>query len=219
MPPELNAAIRGIPMPELMQKLPVDERGFPVPWFVAWFGDKPDFRVADERKWFVAIKKDRCWLCGGPLGRLKVSVIGPMCTISRSTAEPPCHPGCARYAVMTCPFMTKPRMRRNEKDLPEERQPPGGVMIERNPGVIALWASLRMSKMFDAGDKRLLLEVGSPHYVEWYSQGRLATRKECMEAIQSGLPLLRAEAERDGDEGIAALGRMTLETISMLPGT
>jgi hypothetical protein len=214
---ELNAAIRGIPMPATMEALPVDERGWPVPWFIAWFDGKPDFRILDTKRLIVAVKRERCWICGGKLGRLKVSVIGPMCAISRTTAEPASHPGCARYAVMTCPFLTKPRMRRNEKDMRLEREPPPGVMIERNPGVSVLWASLKASEPFDDGRGKMLLEVGPPHYVEWYREGRRASRKECMDSIQSGLPFLRAEAEREGEEAVAALGVATLRAISLLP--
>ena len=38
----LNAAIRDIPLPPRMMRRPVNERGFPVPWFVEWIDDKPD---------------------------------------------------------------------------------------------------------------------------------------------------------------------------------
>ena len=38
------------PMPSRIAALPVDERGYPVPWFVAWIDGKPEFRCADPAK-------------------------------------------------------------------------------------------------------------------------------------------------------------------------
>jgi hypothetical protein len=51
-----------------MSDLPVDERGFPVPWFVAWFDGKPEFRAMDGLKWIRAVREHLCWVCGGRLG-------------------------------------------------------------------------------------------------------------------------------------------------------
>ena len=61
----------------------------------------------------------KCWLCGQTLGKHMTFPIGPMCAITRTTAEPPSHLACAEYAVKACPFLSQPRMRRNERDLPE----------------------------------------------------------------------------------------------------
>lgn len=216
---DLNAAIRGIPIPLTMQGLPVDDRGFLVPWFVPRGEDGTwDFRQLDGKKLVRAIKQKRCWLCGEKLGRLYVNVIGPMCAISRTTAEPACHPACARYAVMACPFLTNPRMRRNLKNKPEDAYTPG-VAIPRNPGVMVLWASLRPPKPFNDGQGGLLLEVQRPERIEWWSQGRLASRDECQESISSGLPILREAAANDPDPdgAIAELGVRTLYAISTLP--
>lgn len=218
---ELAAAIRAIPLPTSMQALPIDVRGFPVPWFVEWRGGVPDFRVIDWRKLRAAVNQHRCWVCGGKPGRLKVSLIGPMCAINRVSAEPPSHPQCARYAVQACPFLSNPRMRRNEKDLPEERFAPG-LRIERNPGVTAFWASLHHSRAVDVSDMPLgnggiLFQLGAPEHVEWWAHGRAATLAECVEAIESGLPKLREIAELEGDGAIEDLARATLRAVALLP--
>jgi hypothetical protein len=44
-------------MPESVGRLPVDHRGYPVPWFVAWIDGKPEFRCADGEKWFAQFRK------------------------------------------------------------------------------------------------------------------------------------------------------------------
>ena len=66
-------------LPERMKSLPVDHRGFPVPWFVAWVDGKPVFPAMDGDKLRQAIQFGKCWVCGKPLGRFKYWVIGPMC--------------------------------------------------------------------------------------------------------------------------------------------
>jgi hypothetical protein len=216
---ELNASIREILRPPGADQLPVDERGFPVPWFVDWPDGKPDHRVVDGRKFFRAVKHQRCWVCGGPLGRVKASVIGPMCAVNRITSEPPCHPQCARYAVQACPFLSRPRARRNEKALPEGRREAAGIAIDRNPGVGVVWESLHASKPFSpmAGAQGTLFELGAPHRVSWWREGRLASREEVMLSITAGLPALLMVAKEEGPEAVAALAEATVKAMTLLP--
>lgn len=90
------------------------------------------------------------------------------------------------------------------KDGLEDIKQPAGVMIERNPGVTLLWFTRRY-RILDAGNGRLF-QIGRPFKVEWYCRGRIATRDEIIEAIESGTPLLREAAEKyDGPEGLAHL--------------
>jgi hypothetical protein len=218
---ELAAAIRGVPIPLAMQGLPISPRGFPVPWFVEWADGVPDFRLIQRGKIAQAVRQHRCWVCGGKLGRLKVSPIGPMCAVNRVSAEPPSHPQCARYSARACPFLANPRMRRNEKDLPEERFAPG-VMIERNPGVTALWTSLYDSRPVDVsnlpvGNGGMLFMLGAPYDVEWWSAGRLASREECEASIEAGLPALRAIAEQEGHGSPDDLDVAVAKAMELLP--
>lgn len=218
---DLNASIRDIPRPLGVDQLPVDQRGFVVPWFVDCGpdGDKPDHRCVDGRKFVRAVREHRCWVCGGKLGRVKASVIGPMCAVNRITSEPPCHPQCAGYAVKTCPFLTKPRARRNEKDLPEDRREAAGLALDRNPGVTVIWLSLEFSKPFSpmAGQQGTLFELGPPHRVSWWREGRPATYLEAAEAFSSGLPALIQVAAQEGPEAITALAEATAKAVTLLP--
>src|SRR5262245_23013157 len=133
---KLNASICDIPIPERMRHRPVSATGYPVPWFVAWINGEPDFRIVDPPKVGRAVRGDLCWLCGQTLGsRHKAFILGPMCSVNLVSSEPPSHRTCAEYAVAACPFLTKPRMRRNDKDQPTETREPGGLMVHRNPGV------------------------------------------------------------------------------------
>src|SRR5258708_1702005 len=124
---ELNASIKDIPIPSRMLHRPVSKTGFPVPWFVAKIGDEYDFRVISPGAIAMAHNLKRCWLCGAPLGQFRVFTIGPMCTVNRVSAEPPSHLDCAEYAARACPFLSKPNMRRNAKNLPAEATNPSGI--------------------------------------------------------------------------------------------
>ena len=211
---ELNQRIRNLPIPDRMRHLPISEEGSPIPFFVPYYDGRPEFRGFDPDKLRVCVQHKRCWLCGQPLGRFMVFTIGPMCAVNRVSAEPPSHYTCASYATKACPFLAQPRMRRNEKDLPEHLEP-AGIMLRRNPGVTLLWVT-RHYKPFKA-DGGVLFHVGEPYRVEFYAEGRAATHDEIMASIDSGMPTLRAMAERDGGDAIPELEKMYAKAMELVP--
>lgn len=180
------------PIPARMKSLPVESRGYPVPWFVAWFDGKPDFRVMDAARWREAIAFKRCWLCGETLGRFLTFVVGPMCAVNRTTAEPPSHLECAEFAARACPFLAMPKAMRREVNAPGVAMP-AGMMLMRNPGVCLLWTTRDM-RLFraQAGEAGRLIEMGKPTAVRWLSEGREATRGEVLGSIDKGFPSLAA---------------------------
>jgi hypothetical protein len=184
-------------MPRNMRSLPVDSRGYPVPFFVEWINGVPDFRVASMGAMHRCVLTKLCWICGKPLGRLLAFTIGPMCAINRISSEPPQHPECAEYAVQACPFLSMPKMRRRKDDLPDLAPPPG-IMLERNPGVMLVW----LTRTFTVLQERhgYLFEIGAPYKALWYMEGRKATRGEVIAAIESGLPFLYEHAKSAEDE-------------------
>jgi hypothetical protein len=206
-------------MPPRIARLPVDDRGYPVPRFVTWFGDKPDFRLADTAWLRRAISERRCFLCGEPLGRFMAFVIGPMCAINRISSEPPSHKECAEYAVRACPFLCFPQRGRNSHDMPENKVKPAGFMITRNPGVALVWITKQYVVMHSPIDRRrgCLLEIGDAVERSWWTQGRPATLAEVLASIDSGLPeLRRIAAEHDGPDGAAELEQQIAATIQII---
>jgi len=212
---ELNASIRHQGLPIRMRHLPISDEGFPVPWFVAFVDGKADFRCIGPGKLHKAIRLQLCWLCGYPLGRFVSFVIGPMCAINRTSAEPPCHRECAEYAVRTCPFLTRPRMRRNEKDLPEHQLPPG-EMITRNPGVALIWTTRGYTvRQVDNG---VLFYLGAaPTSLQWFANGKHATRAEVQHSIATGLPLLQRMAQEESAEAVRELQVQVGRAMQLLP--
>ncbi len=187
------------PLTDRLAALPVDELGYPVPFFVSWIDGKPEFRVADGKKWKLCVTQNLCCVCGQPLGAHKAFAIGPMCSINRTTAEPPAHYECAEWAVRGCPFLSKPKMVRRENGLEDlkEASPPAGISIDRNPGVTCIWTTKKYS-LFTV-DNGYLIRLGEPERVEWYREGRIATRLEVLESITTGLPKLKELCDTKAD--------------------
>ncbi len=193
------------PMPGRMTSLPIDERGYPVPWFVAWVKDgepceagqgKPEFRAMDPVKFIKAVRAKLCWVCGGRLGTNVCFVAGPMCGINRTSAEPPSHLDCARWSARNCPFLSNPRQVRREDEVTNNaqfREQAAGIALTRNPGVAMLWIT-RQFEVFNDGQGKPLIQMGEPDAVEWWAEGKLATRAQVQASIDSGLPNLEAIA-------------------------
>lgn len=188
-------------MPPRMQRLPVF-RGYPTPWFVETIDGEPEFRVMNARKWKLAVQESLCWVCGEKLGRHRVCVIGPMCALNRTTSEPPCHAECAEWSAKNCPFLARPHAtRRDPTQLFTEHaaEDAGGFPLLRNPGVALLWWT-RSFTVFrpEVGNTRMpLIALGEPDRVRWFAEGRAATRAEVVASIETGLPALRAMAEKE----------------------
>lgn len=190
-------------LPPEMARLPVDARGYPVPAFAHWNEDgTPDFRILRHGWREECHNRHRCWLCGGFMGARKWFVLGPMCSVTRTTMEPPSHRLCAEFAVKNCPFLAKPLAKRNERGLPMERFV-DGITIERNPGVSVIWETKRY-KPFRV-DQGWLITVGDPDNVTAWREGRPATREEFEESVISGLPALQELADSDG---VAAVNQL-----------
>lgn len=207
----MNPSIKDIPIPTSVSKLPIGKNGYPVPWFVAMVDGEPEFRCADGRKLVKAIMQSLCWVCGEPLGNVSTYVIGPMCAVNRTSAEPPSHPECAEYSVKACPFLSRPGMVRRCGNLPDGSVDPAGEMIERNPGVTLLWYTNKPTEQFSDGRGGTLFRIPDAFKTQWWCEGRHATRSEVMQSIDTGLPLLMEIAESESAAAVAELTRRVSE--------
>jgi hypothetical protein len=142
-----------VDLPIRMRDLPLDPRGYPIPAFVDTLPDGTrDFRVMSRKHWTACYTLKLCWVCGQRLGTHITFVLGPMCGISRTTSEPPCHTECARWSARFCPFLSRPHMVRREDELIKslEGNIPGCPIL-RNPGVALLWTSRERYTLFNDG--------------------------------------------------------------------
>lgn len=221
----LRAELPELPMD--MRRLPVDRRGYPVPWFVAWLDEEqrevpvgegePEFRVMRRGAVMDAAHFDRCWVCGGRLGRWRAFVIGPMCMVNRINSEPPSHVQCAEFAARACPFLSRPHAHRREAGMPEGGEA-AGVLVERNPGVTAVWRFKFARYSFKRVPNGVLFNLPEPDGVRFYAEGRAATRAEVEESVRTGLPALFEVCETDEERAeVEALAERALTAYAPEP--
>lgn len=165
-----------------MARLPIDKRGYPVPWFAARLNGEPDFRLFDPSKLARASKERRCWVCGEPLSAFNYFVISILDAVNRVSMEPPMHEDCAVFSAQACPFLTRAEMHRRTAGLPEDTYEVAGVVLDRNPGVILVWATRAYSVIPVA--KGLMFKIGEPVNCRWFTEGRNATRDDLRESIE-----------------------------------
>lgn len=185
----------GLPeVPPYMQDLPIDPRGYPVPWFTPKINGEWDFQVTDRRKVTEAMQKHTCWICGKKLFRNLAYVIGPMCSITRVSSEPASHVECAEFAAKACPFLSRPKMPRPTLHNPAYKHEDGymgnvpGVGILRNPGVCLVWVTRKYKPFQTEGG--MLIEIGDPIRFSAWRESREATHEEIIESMRTGMPSL-----------------------------
>jgi hypothetical protein len=207
------------PLPARMRSLKIDDRGYPIPWFVAYIDGKPEFRAADAQKNRDAIVHKLCWVCGEKLGRYVTFVIGPMCGINRVSSEPPSHLECAQWSARNCPFLSNAaRKRREDEAMNNENLQASapGIAIARNPGATLLWTT-REYETFTDGRGGRLIRIGEPCSVEFYANGAIANREQIDASIESGIPTLAEMAEKQGESAIRELKAARDRFTALLP--
>lgn len=106
-------------IPPLMSKLPLDSRGYPIPYFVPIVDGKPEFRYQDGQKRKACLDHGLCSVCGNKLYDKSYWVIaGPIGLRNRVTSDAPMHEDCARYSISVCPHLIYYKAERRSEDLP-----------------------------------------------------------------------------------------------------
>jgi hypothetical protein len=135
--------VEGVPFeqpPAFLRHLPLNGRG----WFAVHL---ERVTVLDPAKRRRALAERLCWICGRPFGHRRLCfVLSPAQAATRVVQEPPSHPGCALFAVRTCPFMRAPDYQRSDTDPVEH-----GL---HNPGCFVVW---RTDAYAVDGDERVQL--------------------------------------------------------------
>ena len=190
--------------PKSLAHLPIGKRGYPVPPFVKHIDGEPDFRAVDMSYVVQAERNKLCFVCGLPRGSESVFVCGPLSFTNRVCIEPSMHARCARYSAQACPFITKPNMqRRDTSDLADHMPPPMlALQVRDNPGCYAL--------AFTRGHRLDILPNGMPlwnfgpslYAVEWWQEGRLATRAEVREVFNYSPEEIEDFAKRENTTGV-----------------
>lgn len=95
-----------IPIPKELSHLKIDERGYPIPFFVPIVDGKPNFRYLDERRQLECIERRLCGICGKKLYKdFQYFLSGPKGLYNQVASDPPMHRVCAEFAIISCPHL------------------------------------------------------------------------------------------------------------------
>jgi hypothetical protein len=162
-------------IPFRLSRRPRDQRGFVIPFaqFIKADGT-PDFRVMDERRTALAVRRRLCGLCGEPMRGDVYFIGGPLCVENGFFYDPPLHDECARYAIQTCPHLARAK----------GRYAPTPDLYEK--GVVLIAGAMDVSKKAEWFG--LMRSTG---YQSGYSD-------EGMLVIKANMPWVSVEHWRDG---------------------
>lgn len=107
--------MRQIEIPKFLSHLKTEERGYPIPFFVAFPNGKPDFRMIDERKIKECFDRKLCSICGKKLFEYFYFITGPLGLKNGTHSDPPSHRDCAEYALKVCPHLFFENADRNDR--------------------------------------------------------------------------------------------------------
>lgn len=122
-----------IPIPKELAHLPIDERGYPIPYFAAIVDGKHDFRLLDARKQQRATEGKLCAVCGRKLPKdFCYFISGVLGLTNQVSTDPAMHRTCAEFSLRACPHMyfQKAERRDTNVDITEVSE---GLMTMNKP--------------------------------------------------------------------------------------
>jgi hypothetical protein len=129
-----------LPIPPQLQHLRRDDRGYPIPYFVTWIDDKPDFRLLSLSRQRECVDKGLCDVCGKKLFKESYYFItGPVGLQNRIQSHTPMHKECAEFTLIACPhiFLEKAE-RRQTGDIYHKASEKNPVGIMEKPDALFL---------------------------------------------------------------------------------
>lgn len=122
-------------LPDRMRHLPVDKRGYPIPWGVLIDdGGLPHFAINVEERRHEMVKRDLCSICGSKLFRGRWFVGGTLSAFHEHGAfiDPPMHSECSHFALQTCPYLAAPRYTKEIGLEKIKNRKPANIMLIDN---------------------------------------------------------------------------------------
>lgn len=135
-------------IPVIMEHLPLDERGYPIPYFAPLVDGKYDFRYQDPHKKEICLKYNKCSVCGKPLfDKSFWFITGPIGLANQVVSDAPMHEDCGRFSMEVCPHLQFQKAeRRSEEEIIAQSQQAG---IMTKPNVLFLIKADKYKLMFD----------------------------------------------------------------------
>lgn len=102
-------------IPPELEHLPIDERGYPIPFFVGKINGKINFKYQDRKKMEACIQHRWCPICAKRLDKVFSYVItGPRGLKNRVVSDAPMHRLCAEFTLQACPHIHFQKSERKE---------------------------------------------------------------------------------------------------------
>lgn len=104
-----------IEIPKELAHLKLDERGYPIPYFVRMDNGKPNFRLQDTARRDDCIDHRKCHICGKKLPKdYCYNITGPQGLKNKVSSDAFMHRGCAEFALRACPHIYYHKAERKE---------------------------------------------------------------------------------------------------------
>lgn len=187
-----------VPIPERMQSLPCDQRGYPIPFVVQRdHAGLPLFIVNDSLTQQYCIRNKLCSICGQKLGKELWFAGGPGSALHPYGMyfDSAMHHECVTYAMQVCPYLALPnyhareseakidrlqkRLSSDEKLLVDPTQEPG------RPRMFVVVMAYGQSLIDNIQGQNPHLKPLRPyHAIEFWRHGKRLPMAEGMEAVR-----------------------------------
>lgn len=128
-------------IPAFLSHLKVNDKGYPIPYFVSIVNGKPDFRLLDARKQVYAVEQKLCAVCGKKLFKWAYYFItGPMGYTNKVSTDPAMHRQCAEYSLQVCPHLYIEKTKRREAGVEHLRAQQEELMLDKPPMLLLVKA-------------------------------------------------------------------------------
>ena len=173
--------ITSVPIPECMQHLERDCRGYPIPVIVMRDTDgRPHFTVSDEGERQRVIWLNLCSICGGALERERWLVGGPMSAFHEHGAyiDPPMHQACVNYALQVCPYLAAPNYGKRIDGKTVDPAKAGGIIVQdplvlvERPTCFVAVATMRQELIIEGQLVRYIRALQPYTQVQYWQHGR-----------------------------------------------
>lgn len=165
-------------IPKELAHLKIDNRGYPVPYFVSWIDGKPEFRFLNAERLDMIIRRKVCHICGKKLpDDFFYFISGPMGLKNKISTDAPMHRLCAQFSLVACPHLYRQKAERRENDAlakslieEKEKHDPG------KPDTILLVKADKIKTVWEGGRPYIHFRpVASEKYI--YENGTLVKAK------------------------------------------
>lgn len=162
-------------IPTSLSHLPLDERGYPIPYFVSRYKGKIDFRMLNTHKQEEMIEKKICSICGKKLYKDYFYFIsGPIGLKNQVCSDPAMHRECAEFSLKACPHMYFEKATRRDAGIDDDLVQPWHVLTKPQQLFLVKSSKFKWENAPNLGRLIRFNVVATEEYI--YIDGRLTKK-------------------------------------------